>query len=151
MNANFVCLACGKEKPGSPRSADKQSYCGEGACQRARKALWQRQRMAADPDYHANQQHCYQEWCRDHSGYWSGYRQTHPKQAERNRLLQRQRNCRRRCRNTAGSSPPAIIAKMDASVSPKASKPPMNGEYWLVPVIAKMDALRVKITTITVD
>jgi hypothetical protein len=39
---------------------------------------------------------------------------------------------------------------MDAS-EPKAVKLPENGEYWLVPVIAKMDASKVKITVITDD
>jgi hypothetical protein len=107
--------------------------------------------MVADPDYRANQRLCYQAWCRRHHGYWSEYRQAHPKQAERNRLLQRQRNLCRQRRESGTVVHHPVIAKMDASLSFNVRELPTNGEYWLVPIIAKMDALKVKITTIIGD
>lgn len=149
MNVVIVCLACGKEKPGSPRLAGgRQSYCGEPSCQRARKAAAQRQSMMTDPDYRATKRLSDQAWCRANPGYWSEYRRRHPAQAERNRLLQRQRNRKRRCPAT-DIRPRAVIAKLDSISSFKPPEPPANGEYWLVPVIAKLDSIRVKIVVIT--
>ena len=150
MNIVIVCLACGKEKPGSPRVAGRQSYCGEPACQLARKAAAERQSMATDPEHRATKRQSYEVWCRANPGYWSEYRRRHPAQAERNRQLQRQRNLRRR-RPAADAALGPVIAKLDASASFKRPELPTNGEYWLVPVIAKLDALRVKIVAITED
>ena len=74
--------------------------------------------------------------------YWKRYRERNPEKAERNRVLQRLRNkkkafykadCQRK------------IAKMDASEVLKDTKFKVVGQYWLVPVIAKMDALKVNI------
>jgi hypothetical protein len=149
MNAVIVCLGCGKEKAGSPRSAGRQCYCGEPDCQRARRAAAERQRMATDPDHRATRRHSYQAWCRANPGYWSEYRRRHPAQAERNRLLQRQRNQRRRPAADAASRP--VIAKLTSLASLKAPEVPVNGEYWLVPVIAKLTALRVRIVAIPDD
>lgn len=146
MHARFVCLACGKEVLSSARAAGRQSYCGHADCQRARKAQWQRQRMAADADYRANQRRCIEEWRRERPGYWSAYRQSRPDKAERNRQLQLERNRRRRRRDEPAGGE-GVIAKVDASPA-NALKLLDDGEYWLVPVIAKMDASRVRITAI---
>ena len=104
--------------------------------------------MAIDPDHRATKRQGYQAWCRANSGYWSEYRRRHPDKAERNRLLQRQRNQRRRSRPPDGTSHP-VIAKLDALAALKAPEPLANGEYWLVPVIAKLTSMRVKIVAIT--
>lgn len=64
MHFKFVCLGCGKEKPSAPRSVGRQSYCGEKVCQKTRKAVWQRQKLARDSDYVANQRRCYEAWRR---------------------------------------------------------------------------------------
>lgn len=148
MSINFICLACGKEKSAAPRSAGRQSYCGERPCQQARKTAWQRQRLATDPDHRANQRQSQQDWCRARPGYWSEYRRLHPDKAKRNRRLQARRDRLRRPPPRA--SAPAL-AKMDALIFVKPSELPANGEFWLVPVLAKMDALRVKIVAITDD
>lgn len=145
MSISFVCVACGKEKLAAVRSAGRQSYCGERACQQSRKTAWQKQSLA-DPDHRSNQRHSHQAWCRSRPDYWSEYRRRHPDKAERNRRLQARRDQRRR------HPPPqsaALLAKMDALVSFKPVELPENGEFWLVPVLAKMDALRVKIVAIT--
>lgn len=150
MNIVIVCLACGKEKPGSPRLAGRQSHCGAPACQRARKAAAEWQRMVTDPDHRATKRHSYQAWCRANPGYWSEYRRRHPAKAERNRLLQRQRNQGRR-RPATDPPRPVVIAKLDTISSFKQPESPGNGEYWLVPVIAKLVSIRVKIVAITDD
>lgn len=139
----FVCLACGKEKAASPRSAGRQSYCGEKSCQRARKTAWQRQSLAEDPEHRANQQSSQEAWRREHPNYWSEYRRRRPDIAERNRRLQTRRDRKRR----RPSSP--VLAKMDALAPPNPPKLQAKGECWLVPVLAKMDALRVKIVMVS--
>ena len=107
----------------------------------------ERQSLATDPDHRANHRLSHESSRRSHSSYWSEYRRRHPAYAERNRLLQRDRNQKRR-RAIASAG---VIAKMDALISFKPAALQVNGEYWLIPVIAKMDALRVKISTITGD
>ena len=70
--------------------------------------------------------------------------QKHPDQASRNRDLQRMRNIRRRSQGRG--DPPgmkrSMIAKMDA-LRPcgTSGKTTFSGQFWLVPVIAKMDTL----------
>jgi hypothetical protein len=66
-----------------------------------------------------------------------------PDKAERNRLLQRARNHRRQQLKAKASG--TLIAKMDALITNNSGLLPDTAEYWLVPVIAKMDAFRVKI------
>ena len=97
--------------------------------------------MDSDPEYRANQRQSHQEWLQVNPTYWKDYRRRHPKKAERNRLLQAMRNRRRHnSYQTNAREDPPLIAKMDAS-KPTSFKP--IGQFWLVPVIAKMDALKI--------
>jgi len=91
--------------------------------------------MATDPDYRADQKLSRQKWAKSHPHYWRNYRTQNPEKTDRNRVLQRIRNNRR-------SKPQPLIAKMDAS---KCFHFKPGGQFYLVPLIAKMDALRVKI------
>ena len=136
------CCGCGGYFIPSPRQKN-QRYCRKKECQQARKAAWQREKMKRDSDYRANQKQSQADWLRRHPDYWKRYRTTHPEQAERNRYLQKVRNKRRRSRASVEMDALAI-AKMDASRSGKASMGPwLPGSFWMVPVIAKMDALKV--------
>jgi hypothetical protein len=143
------CCHCGKYFIPDPRQKNPR-YCGELPCQRARKSKWQREKIRSDPDYRANQRQCQQDWSRSHSGYWQRYRQRHPDQARRNRDLQKVRNARRNSRSPgATAAGVSMIAKMDASKPLEISgKTTFSGQFWLVPVIAKMDALKVNLYTI---
>ena len=133
-------------------------YCAQPVCQRARKAAWQWEKMRRDRDYRANQKRCQQDWCKANPGYWKKYRDARPGQAERNRLLQGLRNGKRRAGNgrpchSVGQTAKmkvSMIAKMDAIKPSQTSvKRSFSGQFWLVPVIAKMDALKVNIYEIT--
>jgi|WetSurMetagenome_2_1015567.scaffolds.fasta_scaffold160093_3 hypothetical protein len=132
------CAHCERVVPANPHIKN-QTHCKREACRRDKKRLWQRQKMATDPDYKANQRECNKAWQERNPQYWQEYRKNHPQAAERNRIQQRERNRRRR-----------KIAKMDTSEPPEV-KP---GTYFLVPeerreqVIAKMDASVRKITLI---
>jgi len=115
-----------------------QTYCSAPKCQRARKAKWQRDKLASDPDYRADQKLAKQKWARSRPDYWTEYRKKNPDKANRNRTLQKVRDRKRR--NNAFDSKTAILAKMDASKSRKQAR---LGEFWLIPVLANMDAVKI--------
>lgn len=129
------CAHCGCPLDLNPR-AKNQRYCGKKECQRARKRLWQKGKMATDPDYRANQQECNKAWQGRNPDYWRNYRKSHPRYVERNRLLQKARRRRR-------------VAKMDAS---GADSFVGTGTYWLIPEkgVAKMDAFARKVVLVAV-
>lgn len=130
------CLHCRCLFVFNPRLKN-QRYCGRSECQRVRKRLWQRQKMAADADYQQNQRAAQKLWQQEHPEYWRQYRERRPDYAENNRRLQRQRDQRLRA-----------LAKMDASGRRNRIK---AGTYYLLPEstdLAKMDALAQKITLI---
>jgi hypothetical protein len=116
-----------------------QLYCGKKECQRARKRIWQKRKMATDPDYRANQRSCSKAWRDRNPDYWHNYRANHPGYAERNRLQQKARRSR---------GEPAV-AKMDASAPDSFVR---TGTYWLIPEegVAKMDALARKVVLVPV-
>ena len=134
------CVNCGKFF--SPRNRS-QNYCTDLGCQRARKATWQRYKLRTDTDYRTQQQLSQQKWLRDNPGYWKRYRQKNSDKAERNRILQTIRNRRnRQPEPTTDSSDNPLIAKMDAR---KPYHFNLVGQFYMVPVIAKMDVSKVNI------
>ncbi len=126
-----------------------QSYCSAPFCQRARKALWQRQKLANDPEYAQGQQLSNNKWLANNPNYWKGYRSRNPEKAARNCVLQQIRNRAKAPSDKGLDTPRHVgIAKMDAR------KPLVNGllgEFWLVPKIAKMDAVKIFIAAIPGD
>lgn len=108
-----------------------QLYCGEKDCQRARRRKWQKEKLATDPDYKTNQADCQRQWRHRYPGYYKKYRQANPAYRRRNSLLQAYRNTKAR-----------VIAKMD-EFKPAPIKEP--GVFYLLPLIAKMDASAQKI------
>ena len=136
MSLTIQCVHCGRHFEPNPR-VKNQRYCNEKECQRARKRKWQQERLLSDPDYKANQRDCQKEWHNRHPGYYKQYRERHPKNCERNRLMQCYRNSRRRPRQK--------IAKMDAFHPAPVLHPAL---YYVLPVIAKMDALTQKVIII---
>jgi len=136
MSHMIRCAHCRRLFRPNPR-VKKQRYCSEKSCQRARKSLWQKEKMATDPDYQANQRDCLKRWRKRNRHYWRHYRSRHPEVAERNRLAQRLRNRRRGLVQS--------IAKMDASKQRYREK---AKSYYLIPQIAKMDALAQKVLLI---
>ena len=135
MSLMIRCAHCRRLFRPDPR-VKNQRFCGSPMCQRARKTLWQRQKMAIDPDYKENQRSCQRQWQKHHPDYGRTYRSRHPGYCQRNRLLQRLRDRARRLKG---------LAKMDASRPIFSVKP---GTYYLIPQLAKMDALAQKVLVI---
>jgi hypothetical protein len=142
----ILCVYCGDLFEASPRHKN-QTACKKPACQRARKAEWQRRKMRTDPAYNTSQKISQKEWARANPDYWKIYRKTHPEKAERNRVLQAIRNRKARSNKTGIKMDTPLIAKMDAS---KADNFEALGQFWLIPVIAKMDALKVNIVKVPI-
>jgi hypothetical protein len=142
---DIQCWHCGRFFSRSPRHR-AQYYCQKPECQKARKAAWKRKKLRDDPEYRLNQQASNKAWFEAHPGYWKGYRKRNPEKADRNRILQHIRNRRRakKKKAEAGRGDP-LIAKVDASSSRKIK---VTGQFWMVPVIAKVDALKVYISEI---
>jgi hypothetical protein len=103
--------------------------------------------MKTDSIYRANQKNSQEQWARANPDYWSKYREKNPEKAERNRILQAIRNRRARSSDLDAKIEQGVIAKMDAS---KGDNFEVLGQFWMVPVIAKMDALKVNILKIPI-
>jgi len=139
MSRTIGCVHCGCDFKPDPR-VKTQRYCSAKECQRARKRAWQQEKLRSDPDYKANQRDCQREWHKRHPGYYRQYRERHHKSCERNRLMQRYRNSRKRSRHK--------VATMDAFRTAPILDPAL---YYLLPVIAKMDASTQKVLIIPVS
>ena len=75
----FRCRQCGKLKP--KRTAD-QRYCGDAACQKARKNAWRRERYATDADYRLNQRDSTKAWLAANGGAAAYYRRYRSRRIE---------------------------------------------------------------------
>jgi len=103
------CIYCGDFFDSSPRHKN-QPACKKTACQKAKKADWQRHKMKIDPVYNASQKISQKQWAKANPGYWKQYRKKNPEKAERNRILQTIRNRKARGPNS--------LAKMDSLGNP---------------------------------
>lgn len=132
MNRKIRCAHCRRVFYPDPR-VKNQRYCSAKGCQRARKNLWQRRKMATDTDYRANQKDCQKNWHKRHPGYWRQYRSRRSEYRRANRFLQKHRDEKRRFRR---------LAKMDALRRFSRFK---AGTYYLVENLAKMDVSAQKV------
>jgi hypothetical protein len=140
----FRCLACKKLKTERVKG---QRYCGDPACQKARKNTWRRQKYATDVDYYLNQKQSTKTWLASKGGaatYYRDYRK------RRKAALDQERQC------TKG--PPSIkaIGGAQRAMSPSANSdaslrksPIKTGRYWLCPESANSDAIWVEIKAIS--
>jgi len=140
------CTYCGDFFDPSPRHKN-QTACKKETCQKARKAAWQRYKMKHDPIYCTNKKSSDQKWLRATPGYWKAYRERNLEKAERNRILQTLRNRKARTLPSDAKMDSSMIAKLDPS---KFDNFQVLGQFWLIPVIAKLDALKVNIVKIPI-
>ena len=122
------CKHCGEAFPLRPQNPN-QTFCSKPKCQRARKRIWQKQKLQSDPDYRDNQRASQQKWRDKNPGYWKRWRDGHPEYVAHNRKLQMERN-----RTARGAVDASMFAKMDASIE-VFSLP--SGTYRVMPVDCK--------------
>ena len=143
--------ACRRLFEPNPKNRN-QRYCSRKECQKARKAKWQREKMASDEEYRKNQADSQARWAAKKEGYWKRYRASHPEYEDRNREKQKERDRTRRSRDgpKSDASISGDLAKMDA-LNPENEI--ITGTYRLIPVqgdtLAKMDAITVELRTIS--
>lgn len=140
-----ICVSCKKPYVKNPRQK-QQKYCSDPACQKARKAKWQREQMRSNPKYRKDQLQAKKDWFDQHPDFWKKYRKKHPEKNLRNFLMQRKRNQQRQLKRLENRADEKVIAKMDVL---EANNHAVLREYWLIPVIAKMDVLRGYLTDAT--
>jgi len=150
-----ICIHCEQT---FKRHSKNQKYCGKKDCQKARKAKWRRDELNKNPKFKVEQEQAQTDW-KDKmpKDYWKNYREKNIEKTERNRILQRVRNHRRRAinkekkfilsasKNIAEIESSKLIAKIDVV---KPSPHHALNEFWLVPVIAKIDVVRANILII---
>lgn len=152
------CLNCKDPLSPLPKVKNHQ-YCSKPACQRSRKARWQRVKIGSDEEYRENQRKAQHEWQARNPDYWRRYRSANAPYRRR----ERQRQYRRRhplapqphrepCFDQVGE--PSLrgpnVVKMDAST------PIRPGTYKMQAVsdsggVAKMDAILVQLIVIQED
>lgn len=146
MPSKFVCQHCKRLIAANPRLKGQQRYCGDKRCQRARKRIWQRNKIASDGQYRLRQKQCQRRWCQSRPlhQYQREYRERHRQYVEVNRQKQIERN-NKRDRQVEMEK----IVKMDTL----AHSSEKTGIYLLHRLrrgasgkIVKMDALVVKLT-----
>jgi len=96
--------------------------------------------MSSDPDYRENQKNAQIKWRENNPDYWRKYRREHEKYLQRNRILQKKRDAKRRVRH---------LAKMDASGDKIQIK--QGGYFYIIPAsldLAKKDASAQKVLLI---
>lgn len=113
----------------------KQGYCSKPECQKARKRLWQKEKLKSDPDYRENQHQAQKRWQENNPDYWNRWRERNASYVEHNRQCQRERNAKRRNMPVVveGENDTSMFAKMDAL---KENIHLLSGTYKLVPVDA---------------
>ena len=151
MAKTIICKNCGKEVPANIRLKGTQEYCSDPVCQRARKAVWQRAKLARDADYRVRQKQCVKSWQKNKPAhkYQDQYRQDHPGYVAKNREQQRIRNQKRRQKIRQQK-----IVKMDAlQIQPEKTKDYIMTQYKMdaSKKIVKMDTLLVQLTAFQGD
>ena len=150
MPDQFMCKGCGLLKPVNIHLKGNQDYCRNPECQRKRKRLWQKEKMA-DAGYRKKRLLSQKRWRaqRPADRYQAQYRQTHPQYVDKNRVQQRIRNQQRRKQAVADTAQGELIVKTDALTNIK------SGTYLLTPYasqkIVKMDAYLVQLQLLRKD
>lgn len=130
MIGTFSCRHCGNILPRNPRLKNKQKYCSERECQKARMRLWKQQQYANNPAYRKKSKERQEIWRKNYPSnqYQKRYRERHPGYVNCNRELQKERNKKRITEAVS------MVVKTDALVL----QPRDDGAYLLSKVKKNM-------------
>jgi len=151
MSQTITCCYCKEEIKTNPRLKGNQKYCGKSDCRRARKRLWQYEKMKSDQDYRGKQIDNTKRWQkkRHWDNYMSGYRQNNPEYVKMNSQKQTERNKTRSRRGKEEKA--AKIVKMDSLLA----SPVKTNTYEMTRLardstgkIVKVDSLMVELKQI---
>lgn len=83
IRRTFRCRHCRRNRPRNPRVKD-QEYCGDLACQNARKNEWRKKKRQSDAAYRESVRESQKQWREKNPDYWKNYRDEHsPKAADK--------------------------------------------------------------------
>lgn len=97
MSAARCCRYCHQTFEPSPYRP-QQAICSQATCQLRRRGEYHRHKIEIDAEYAQVVRDSRKKWRAAHPDYQKSYWQNHPEAAERNRKLQRRRDCKRRVR-----------------------------------------------------
>lgn len=145
----FKCCNCRRILP---IRVEGQRYCGESACQKARKNAWRREKYAGDPDYRFNQRDSTKAWLSSVGGaaeYYRKYRKGREPPPERSSGV----SAKSMEKNPLDESLFAQIASdLDAGANSDALSrkyPIKTGRYRISPERANSDAFWAEIRVIS--
>ena len=99
MRKTIRCKGCRRIVPANPcLKNNEQRYCGATPCQSKRKAEWHKAKIARDPGYKDQRAQDKSQYEKRNPGRSSRYRAANPNSSKRNRLLQLQRDQKKRKR-----------------------------------------------------
>ena len=124
----LVCRHCGKEVRSNKKLKHLiQQYCGEKACQAARKLSFERHKYKTDALFRSNKLRSARDWKKKQtdegnhffaSQYQRSYRESHPEYVSDNLQKQRQRHARKRDKTREQAkivNPDAFISQQPAN------------------------------------
>jgi hypothetical protein len=130
-----------------------QGYCGEAACQKARKNAWRREKYASDSDYRLNQRDSTDEWLNSVGGAAQYHREYRKK---KKRCIAQLRSKAKRTLEPTGSETASLFAGhvsgLDASANSDATFQKTfikTGRYRICPESANSDAFMAEIRLIS--
>ena len=147
------CLCC-KELFTPRHNVRNQKYCGKEQCRRARRALWQREKLKSDPDYREYQAKARKKWREANPGYMRKYRKNNREYRKKERIRS---TSVRLLKGTAvvetdKTIPLGRVVNMDSSGAQRFEK---TGYYKLCPLsgdgVVNMDSYIVQLTVIEQD
>jgi hypothetical protein len=97
------CLCCQKLFQPS-KFQPRQAFCGDGECQRKRRADYHRKKIASDPEYREGCRDSPRKWRARNPDYWKQYRQKNAAVVEQNRRQQKLRDQKRKLCNLANNT-----------------------------------------------
>ena len=85
-----ICVHCKRHFRAS-KYHHNQNYCNNKECQKARKSLWQKEKIQKDPSYKANQKDATRSWLDKNPSDYREYRKKHQDYTTKNRKKSRER------------------------------------------------------------
>lgn len=142
----FRCRHCKKLRV---KRGEDQRYCGDEACQKARKNAWRRQKYEVDPDYRANQAASTKAWLASQGGSAAYYRAYRKQRKERQRKEQRRQEQVASVDPTTGQASGPLTAASANSDAKTPQSSVKSGRYRLLPCDgANSDAFLVELSVI---
>ena len=144
------CLNCGELFEPDPRTARFQKFCGDQACQRARRRRKLRRWRILHPDRANHYQPKVRAWAKAYPNYWRRYRAGHANYRKRERQRMAAKRRRQNCVAKETAIRQIVVEKLRALDALKTPKLVANENLILRRVRAIEDCLRSTVAAVCV-